>query len=460
MRIATPSTRDAYNPPHPRDCQPARGSAPTRSPARSAPAAWARCIARATRSSIATSRSRCCPTLFAADPERLARFEREAQTLAALNHPNIAHDLRPRGVGRRARALVMELVEGEDLAAAASRAGRLPLDEALPIARQIADALEAAHEQGIIHRDLKPANVKVRRDGTVKVLDFGLAKALRPVPASSASPTLRTRRRSPTPARRQIGDDPRHRRLHGAGAGARQGRRQARRHLGVRRRALRDADRRARFRGEDQSPTCSPRSLAPSRTGARCPPRRRPRSAGCCARCLEKDPRNAAARHRRRARRAGAAARTRRPSGSLRRQRARSRGASPRPRRGRRRRRGGGRRRRRDGGPRPSVERPVHASGHPLRPRPPDKAAVSVVFRQAVAVSGDGGTFAFTGNADGAERIICAREESLTRTCWPAASEDPIPRCRRMAARSRFAPTARSARRRQRQCLDPRGRRA
>src|SRR5438128_5463480 len=112
------------------------------------------------------------PEAFAADPERLARFTREAQTLAALNHPNIAHihGLEESG---GIRALVMELVEGEDLAQRIAR-GAMPLDEALPIAAQIADALEAAHEQGIIHRDLKPANIKVRPDGMVKVLDFGL----------------------------------------------------------------------------------------------------------------------------------------------------------------------------------------------------------------------------------------------------------------------------------------------
>ena len=116
------------------------------------------------------------PELFASDRDRLARFTREAQTLAALNHPNIAHihGLEESGA---VRALVMELVEGEDLAQRLVR-GPLPVDEALPIARQIAEALEAAHEQGIIHRDLKPANIKVRDDGTVKVLDFGLAKAL------------------------------------------------------------------------------------------------------------------------------------------------------------------------------------------------------------------------------------------------------------------------------------------
>src|SRR5688572_981050 len=139
------------------------------------------------------------PPSVAQDPDRLARFDREARTLAALNHPNIAaiHGLeRAHGT----QALVMELVEGPTLAERIAQ-GPIPLDEALPIARQIADALAAAHEQGIVHRDLKPANVKVRPDGTVKVLDFGLAKALEQgsgiggqgsggLPAASLSPTI------------------------------------------------------------------------------------------------------------------------------------------------------------------------------------------------------------------------------------------------------------------------------
>jgi tRNA A-37 threonylcarbamoyl transferase component Bud32 len=126
------------------------------------------------------------------DPERLARFGREAQLLAALNHPNIAH-IHGLEESNGVRALVMELVEGPTLADRITQ-GAIPLDEALPIAKQIAEALEAAHEQGIIHRDLKPANIKVRADGTIKVLDFGLAKALDPAGASgtnaSISPTL------------------------------------------------------------------------------------------------------------------------------------------------------------------------------------------------------------------------------------------------------------------------------
>jgi eukaryotic-like serine/threonine-protein kinase len=134
------------------------------------------------------------PDAFASDAERVARFTREAQTLAALNHPHIAQIYgveigAGEGSGPGCRALVMELVEGEDLSERLSR-GPLPIDEALPIARQIAEALEAAHEQGIIHRDLKPGNIKLRPDGTVKVLDFGLAKALdhAPVSGSQASP--------------------------------------------------------------------------------------------------------------------------------------------------------------------------------------------------------------------------------------------------------------------------------
>ena len=130
------------------------------------------------------------PDAFAADPDRLARFTREAQILASLNHPNIAaiHGIEE---AEGTRALVLELVEGPTLADRIAK-GPIPLDEALPIAKQIAEALEAAHEAGVIHRDLKPANIKVREDGTVKVLDFGLAKALQPETGSdpSESPTL------------------------------------------------------------------------------------------------------------------------------------------------------------------------------------------------------------------------------------------------------------------------------
>jgi serine/threonine protein kinase len=141
------------------------------------------------------------PAAFASDADRLVRFKREAQVLASLNHPHIGaiygfED--DAGV----HALVLELVEGPTLADRIAQ-GVVPLDEALSIARQIADALETAHEQGIVHRDLKPANIKLRADGTVKVLDFGLAKALEPAGASRAdvtnSPTITT------PAMTQVG---------------------------------------------------------------------------------------------------------------------------------------------------------------------------------------------------------------------------------------------------------------
>ncbi len=123
------------------------------------------------------------PAALASDPDRLARFQREAELLASLNHPHIAH-IYGLEDAEGVKALVMELVDGVTLADRIAHGG-LTLDEALPMARQIADALEAAHAQGIVHRDLKPANVKVRSDGTVKVLDFGLAKAMDPAVASS-----------------------------------------------------------------------------------------------------------------------------------------------------------------------------------------------------------------------------------------------------------------------------------
>jgi serine/threonine-protein kinase len=136
------------------------------------------------------------PAACVHDAERLARFQREAEVLASLNHPNIAqiHGLErlrvssatEEGHSESSTALVMELVEGPTLEDRI-RQGAIPLNEALAIARQIADALDAAHERGIIHRDLKPANIKLRDDGTVKVLDFGLAKAMDPTPGSRAN---------------------------------------------------------------------------------------------------------------------------------------------------------------------------------------------------------------------------------------------------------------------------------
>ena len=131
------------------------------------------------------------PEAFASDPDRLARFQREAQVLASLNHPNIGH-IYGLEEAEGQKALVLELVEGPTLADRIKQ-GAIPVDEALPIAKQIAEALEAAHEQGVIHRDLKPANIKVRADGMAKVLDFGLAKAFEPEAGSvsaSMSPTI------------------------------------------------------------------------------------------------------------------------------------------------------------------------------------------------------------------------------------------------------------------------------
>ena len=157
------------------------------------------------------------PESFAHDAERMARFEREAQVLASLNHPHIAtiHGLEE---SNGVRALVMELVEGPTLA---ERIGgrAMPLEEALPIAKQIAEGLEYAHERGIVHRDLKPANVKLTADGNVKILDFGLAKALEaPVPAGQSVDL------TDAGALGNAGwSDPGHGGLHGAGASARRG---------------------------------------------------------------------------------------------------------------------------------------------------------------------------------------------------------------------------------------------
>jgi serine/threonine protein kinase len=195
------------------------------------------------------------PASVAADPERLARFTREAQLLAALNHPNIAqiHGLEeaPGEAGQPpARALVLELVEGPTLADRIA-AGPLPPGEALAIARQVAEAVDYAHEQGIIHRDLKPANIKLRPDGVVKVLDFGLAKALgAPGTGSSASydvtnsPTFTD---SHTAAGVILGTAA----YMAPGTGARPHRRSPRRRLGAGRRAVRDAHRQAAIRGRD-----------------------------------------------------------------------------------------------------------------------------------------------------------------------------------------------------------------
>jgi len=136
------------------------------------------------------------PAAFVEDRERLARFEREAQLLAQLNHPNIAHIYGMEASGE-SHALVMELVEGPTLAERLEQ-GALPVDESLSFARQIAEALEEAHEKGIVHRDLKPHNIKASREGKVKVLDFGLAKAMDPAGAGSGTSTPSQLAQSPT----------------------------------------------------------------------------------------------------------------------------------------------------------------------------------------------------------------------------------------------------------------------
>jgi len=130
---------------------------------------------------------------FATDPEQLARFDREAQLLASLNHPYIAQiygfeDFHTAG-GPAVSALILELVDGPTLADRIQQ-GAIPIDEMLPIARQIATALSSAHERGIVHRDLKPANIKLTAAGTAKVLDFGIAKALNPQPSADETDAI------------------------------------------------------------------------------------------------------------------------------------------------------------------------------------------------------------------------------------------------------------------------------
>ena len=182
---------------------------------------------------------------FTADADRVARFEREARLLASLNHPHIGAIYGFEDTGN-VPALVLELVEGDTLDDRVRR-GPLRLPEALAVAQQIADALDAAHGAGIIHRDLKPSNIKITPDGVVKVLDFGLAKALA---AEGSGPD------SSIPdhdgGRDDRGCGSRHRRVHEPGAGARSAGRQAHRHLGLRLCALRDADGLAGVRARDR----------------------------------------------------------------------------------------------------------------------------------------------------------------------------------------------------------------
>ena len=214
----------------------------------------------------------------AGDPDRLARFRREAHVLASLNHPHIAGIYGFEEVNGTA-FLVLELVEGEDLAERLRR-GPLPVQDALDIAKQIAEALEAAHERGVIHRDLKPANVKVTAAGTAKVLDFGLAKAWAGEGTSgvlSGDPSL-----SPTLASSGTvcGHDSRDRRIHVSRADARPTRGSANRRVGVRRRAVRVADGATALCGRhDHGSDCRCRDHraglvppAPGHTGGRPPP--------------------------------------------------------------------------------------------------------------------------------------------------------------------------------------------
>ena len=181
------------------------------------------------------------PESFASDPDRLVRFQREAEVLASLNHPNIAQIY---GIAESngTRALVMELVEGEDLSQRIGR-GAIPIDEALPIAKQIAEALEAAHDQGIIHRDLKPANIKVRDDGTVQSIGLWIGQTCGAVRVSYGFLTaVAVADDHVTRADDRGRCTARHRRLHEPGTGEGKARGQAERYLGVRCRAVRDAD--------------------------------------------------------------------------------------------------------------------------------------------------------------------------------------------------------------------------
>ena len=180
------------------------------------------------------------PDALAADPDRLARFEREAEDAGLAQSPEHRARSTASKSRRRPRARDGAGRRADDCADRIAR-GPIPLDEALPIARQIAEALEAAHEQGIIHRDLKPANIKVRADGTVKVLDFGLAKAIGPGRGQRSAECVASRRRSPRPRDDQARRDSRHGGLHESRSRRRDAGRQAQRHLGVRVRALRDA---------------------------------------------------------------------------------------------------------------------------------------------------------------------------------------------------------------------------
>ena len=240
------------------------------------------------------------PADVSSNPDRLARFQREAEVLASLNHPNIAqvYGLEVAGEGT---ALVMELVDGEDLSQRIAR-GPIPLDEALPIARQIAEALEAAHDAGIIHRDLKPANIKVRADGTVKVLDFGLAKVSETASATGSrhvsgvtaitTPAMPFGIAQGIRARSRVtdaGHHPRDGRVYEPGAGAWARGRQALRHLGIRRACCTRCSSGGHRSRATRSPTCWRRSLTREIDYGALPATTPPGIVMLLRRCLDRD---------------------------------------------------------------------------------------------------------------------------------------------------------------------------
>ena len=202
---------------HPWRSPAAPNSARTKSLHRSAPAVWAKSIAPATPASTASSPSKFFPLPSAADPDRLRRFEQEARSVAALNHPNIlaVHDI---GTHDGSPYMVCELLEGETLRERL-HGGILSPRKATEIAIQIAEGLAAAHDKGIIHRDLKPENIFLTKDGRIKILDFGLAKIARTSSEPNAAQTLTSVDVALTEAGQVLG----HRGLHVARADTRHG---------------------------------------------------------------------------------------------------------------------------------------------------------------------------------------------------------------------------------------------
>ena len=213
---------------------PARVSGLTKFSPRSALAGWARCIKPATRALIASSRSRFCPHISPDHAELRERFEREAQTIAGLNHPHIC-TLYDVGHQDGTDFLVMEYIEGETLAQRVK--GPLPLDQVMRYAIEIADALDKAHRKGITHRDLKPGNIMLTKSGS-KLLDFGLAKLRQEAAPTTPESQVVTMKGGVTGAR----NDSRHAAVHGAGATRRKGSRRADGYLRIRRGGVRNGD--------------------------------------------------------------------------------------------------------------------------------------------------------------------------------------------------------------------------